>query len=71
LGIETGKIFDSAFSSSSHAGINSTASKARFVISYYLKYFICSHRLEFEVKIMDGVHLVKFQQQHMNIYKLI
>ncbi|CAF3869605.1 unnamed protein product [Rotaria sp. Silwood2] len=29
LGIETGKILDSAFSSSSHAGINSTASKAR------------------------------------------
>jgi hypothetical protein len=30
LGIETGKILDSAFSSSSHAGKNSTASKARF-----------------------------------------
>ncbi|CAF3407810.1 unnamed protein product [Rotaria sp. Silwood1] len=29
LGIETGKILDSAFSSSSHAGLNSTASKAR------------------------------------------
>ncbi|CAF0885828.1 unnamed protein product [Adineta steineri] len=29
LGIETGKIFDSAFSSSSHNGINSTAAKAR------------------------------------------
>ncbi|CAF3613319.1 unnamed protein product [Rotaria sordida] len=29
LGIETGKILDSAFSSSSHTGINSTASQAR------------------------------------------
>lgn len=30
LGIETGKIPDSAFSSSTHAGSNSTASRARF-----------------------------------------
>jgi hypothetical protein len=38
LGIETGKIHDSAFSSSSHVGINSTASKARF------DHFFCFYR---------------------------
>jgi len=60
LGIETGKILDSAFSSSSHAGRNSTASKARFdndSFFWSLNYsFFSFIQLEFEVKLMDGVH---------------
>ncbi len=45
LGIETGKIFDSAFSSSSHAGTNSTASKARFGTDnlYSYIFLFCIH----------------------------